>query len=716
MPLFRYLEGQPGQATSTTYSHAVRSIYWPEGHIQTPSSRPPGLPSRRPKTRIFSFADVFINSLVIAGYCKKHSPCPRESFLSSRKHYSTAAATQTFTSMKSSRRLSNTGFQESRPVLFRQAQLFKDEKRIFLSLRSSLPACVPLNASAYLAARRNPNPNYRALFSYFYNTLGYEEGTRSLMVALSNPNLDMRVSRPEMQDGAEQGDYESAQTQHLVSLLQDRSSSNEVIFNAYTSLPAPRITYLSPRYRTTLLYRFAKPRQRDPVAALRFLGMIDDMCNASLDMSPSLWASAISLAGKKLDKVSKISFQAALDVWRRMEFEGKVDSNCVVFNILFDLAIKAGQFKVADKIILEMQNRRIDFSRFGKVTQIFYLGMQGDAEGVRKAYHDFVKSGELVDTTVLNCVMTSLARTGHMELAEQMYRRMQAVHKTVFGENKGFKYGSYSLPSKDYASYREASKYIGRILGVATFLHDKLPENHRKLQASLPLTPDAKTFHIFLSYHAYISGDLQRFLGYVGDMEDTLEFPPKDMVYVLLLEGFAKHGGAKNSPWNYKRLSRTWESFLSDLQKGKQAQRNRILPHLDRNTLEHKCSDTFISLLNNVKDREPSVLDDNVPLTAGYTTDISHLHSNTRESGEDLDQLYNSTGDESNEPIERKGLYLGQRIIIACLKAHFLHGGPNAVFRVWHQIAPLWQMESRRLKEIYAVNDVLSDLLRNRRV
>nr|KMM73412.1 hypothetical protein CPAG_09701 [Coccidioides posadasii RMSCC 3488] len=675
---------------------------------------------KRPRLCVLSLADIFISSLVIAGYCKKHSPSTRRFFSDSSNPLSAAKAAHVLVSSESTdgRGPPTTPAQrvylEPRPV----PGLNSSEASIYRSLKSELPPDAPLNPKAYLAAKRTPHPNYRQLFDFFHRTLGYEEGTKGLMVALSNPNSDMRVFGSQMSDGVED-DLETPGVKRLISLLGKDSVSNRTLFRAYRRLPSPRISCLSYWSRKILLHRFANPPRRHPHDSMRYLSIIEDMCEASLPLTPSLWTAAIALAGKSSDKVSRTSFRSALGVWRRMEYEGNVTSNSLVFNMLFDLAIKAGQYKVADKIILEMRQRGIDFSRFGRVAQIFYSGVQGDAAAVRQAYHDFVNAGELVDTAVLNCVMASLIRTGHLGLAEQMYDNMKSLHNKIVRDQRESGLPSSHLPSNDYMSYRKASKYIGRILSMAAFLHDKLPKHHRALQGALPLAPDGKTFHIFLSYHAFISGDLERFLSLLQDMENTFDSPPQGMVYLFLFEGFAKHGNKRKSDWTLERLRRAWTSFLRDMNESEQRDLTRVQQRISKLVWETRLNQRY---------RESEDTSDE-PNLRRITT---HNGENDLKASDDImgtgvfnpyskSEALEANGydddydDEEDEYYYEHGVFLGRRIVIACLRAHSVCGGPKAVLGVWDQIKPLWRPEAQRLKDIVAVNKVLYELLPDKR-
>jgi pentatricopeptide repeat protein len=397
-----------------------------------------------------------------------------------------------------------------------------------------------------------------------------------------------------------------------------------------------------------------------------------------------------------------------------MEYEGCLTSTSVSFNILFDIAIKAGQFEVADRIVKEMESRGLDFSRCGRVSRIFFYGLQRNADGVRQAYHDFVKAGEIVDTVVLNCIMASLIRAGEFEVAEQMYERMKDVHqnapKYLTGEGP---LSAYPSPSDNYVAYRKASKKLGRVLGVTAFLHDKLPDHHRALQAVLPLTPDAKTFYIFLSYHALVSGNLVRVMALLDDMEATFSIPPQGMIYMFLLQGFSIHGGKSRTMWTFSQLKGVWASFLRAMHDSKaevetkQRTKHRKAKLVWENPLKRPgydyATETAMGCSAETTNRT-ALLD-------------KEMGTNLNGLNEDASPSSFADPDWGDEPDDdwkyENGVYLGRRLIISCLRAFSVCGGPEAVIEVWTQIDRLWRSESQKMADIIAVKIVLDRLLRN---
>ncbi|PGH36311.1 hypothetical protein GX50_00816 [[Emmonsia] crescens] len=665
-------------------------------------------------------SDLFTNSLIMAGLCRDHSPRKRRFAKLSR--HSSNAAIQPSQDIQAQEKATN----ESNNISGQTAgphqgnSLVSQERTIESSVtvnHNSHPSTSPpdftIDRAAFRRAAASKLDNTKHLFRLYIETLGKKEGLKSLQVVLSNPAREICMPQRKQPERYLPDALEIHGVQRLVDLLNDERSSNQQIFRAYKELPSPGVLYLSARSRRLLLHRFASPPRRLRIHAERYLKLIDDMAEASLYISPSLWTAAIHLAGKSYTSVKKPDLRSSLGMWRRMEHEGSVPSSSIAFNILYDVAIKARQWKVADKIIEEMKARGLELSRFGRVAHIFSYGLRGDAEGVRKAYHEFIQLGEVVDTVVLNCVMVSLLRCGEQHVAEKMYERMKDMYLTLKAQHPELLSSTvYPSPSDNYAAYRKATKRLGRVLGMTTFLRDKLPEHHRALQRAMPLTPDGKTFHIFLWHHANVTGDLARVMALLEDMKVTFAIPPQGMIYIFLFHGFAAHGGKEGTQWTYKRLKGVWEHFLRALyhskaelsaKRGTKCRREKFLwespltdkPDSSSRELEgaEEVDESASKLMSHDTERG---------VNRAPSSNASHGHGppNPFEEDEtDDDWRYENT------------VYLGRKLIVSCLRAHAACGGPDAVLDIWVRIERLWKPESQKKADILAVRAVLEQLV-----
>ncbi|KAL5362304.1 hypothetical protein BJX96DRAFT_153712 [Aspergillus floccosus] len=521
----------------------------------------------------------------------------------------------------------------------------------------------------------------------------------------------------------------------------DEKKSNQYVFRLYRELPHPGVSYLSKRSRGALLRRFANPTNRRWVDARRYLGLVEDMIAAGLPISRSLWSSAIHLAGRASGKVCKKDLVRSIGLWQQMEHVGGVKSDGIVFGILFDIAIKAGQFTVADRLLEEMAKRDVSFSRAGKVSRIYYYGMLRDPDGIRQALDDFVASGEIVDTPVLNCLLASFLRAGDTETAESLYRRMLQSQKST-GLDLEQRIQHQPGLTSELVVYRKKSRKLNTLLQISAPLREKLPEHHRALQEAFPMAPDTRTFHILLSFHCYETGDIQAFGSVLKDMEKTFAVPPRGMIYLLLFSGFARNG-RKRKGWTAERLRGVWKAYLRALYESRARFNDRLHSRPAKPTWENPLeSDPTL-----VKARPPSLphtprgLYTPLPTsnhvnesekthasTAGPRSTSTHASEEQSQPSEhseatyhdddeiDTDELFGHrtrdppTGHEELEGLERQienGVFLGRRMIIIILRAFGTCCGPKEVMEVWLRLERLWQPKRRRALDVLAVKEEL---------
>jgi len=352
----------------------------------------------------------------------------------------------------------------------------------------------------------------------------------------------------------------------FVDLLLDEQSSNRALYEAYKELPQPGVTYLPNSVIRLFLQRMSTPWVKTQAAMLRYLSLIDDMQQARLPINTAEWSSAIYLAGRSFSRIEQGEVNRAFDIWKQMEMEAGVKSSSVTFNILFDVAVRNGKFALGETILKEMHRRNLRLNRMGRVSLMYYHGLRGDGDGVRKAYHDFVEAGEIVDTLVLNCVIASLVNAQEPTAAEQIYQRMKDMQSTLRrGRSDDGREALFKLhpePGSNRIGSEMASNHLGRILARAPHLREHLPEHHDQLQAQMPLTPNFTTFRIMLAHHSAVSGDLDRMTVLLKEMLENFDIPLFPVVFQLLFKGFAIHGprGGPDSAWSRARLFMTWEA------------------------------------------------------------------------------------------------------------------------------------------------------------
>ena len=330
--------------------------------------------------------------------------------------------------------------------------------------------------------------------------------------------------------------------------LQDFSKDPEEIFLLYRKLPTPRVPYLESKARHRLLRHLAVVERKSERSMLRYFSVVDDMKRAAIPLKVWEWTSALSFASRYVAKSTEVEVESALHMWREMEHVAGVKGNDATFNVLFDVACKAGKFVLAEMIHKEMQTRGFEFTRFHHVSQIHYYGLKGDGDGARGAYKALVDAGEIVDTVVLNAMMSALIRAHEANAAEYIYERMKKIHIETTGS---------VLPSKDYKTRREINRVLMKMAKIAK----AQPTLRGVFQRKSILAPDLHTFRIWVNYFAVHAGELDKAAKFLDEMA-WFEIPVHGALFLALLKGFATHGGVRYTHWTEDRLENVWKALM----------------------------------------------------------------------------------------------------------------------------------------------------------
>ena len=335
----------------------------------------------------------------------------------------------------------------------------------------------------------------------------------------------------------------------LVSMLNQEDCPHDAILKAYSALPSPGVIHLSPWKRRLLLRRLSTVEHKNSCGLVRYLSIVDDMKAANLPMTEAEWNSLLAFTGRCFSPVQAAEVESALEIWKEMELDSTVQSGEVTFNILFDLAAKAGKYVLAEMILKEMRARNFPLNRFARTNIIYYHGLLGDGDAIRDAYRAFVEAGEIVDTVVINCVIASLILAGEPQAAELVYERMKRMY---FAATDG------SSPPR--CNWRQ-SRALGRSLERAGSDMRFGSKEYHNLQNEQLLCPDSRTYTIFIEYHVVKTGELGRIMSLLEEMQ-ALQVPVSGRIYVKVFKGFAKHGGVRYTSWTGARLEKMWSSLL----------------------------------------------------------------------------------------------------------------------------------------------------------
>ena len=340
--------------------------------------------------------------------------------------------------------------------------------------------------------------------------------------------------------------------ERLEEALKDINIRPEDSYKLYRALPAPRMPYLGANTRHKLLHNLGVVERKDEEGMLRYLSVVDDMKATGIPLTTSEWNCATSFAGRYVRKTTDVEVESGLRSWKEMEHVAGVRGNSATFNILFDLATKAGKFKLAEKIYEEMSKRGHSFNRFHHVSLIYYYGLRADGDGIRKAYKALIEAGEIVDTVVLNCVMSSLFRAYEPQAAENVYERMKRIHGSRIGAE---------LPSRDFRKRREITKALMKMAKHAK----RDPTQLKRFQNQSIIAPDVQTYRILVQYLAIDAGELHKAVKYLDEMR-WFKVPLNGSIFLALFKGFALHGGIRYSHWTRDRLESVWRAYLQAIE------------------------------------------------------------------------------------------------------------------------------------------------------
>jgi pentatricopeptide repeat protein len=354
--------------------------------------------------------------------------------------------------------------------------------------------------------------------------------------------------------------------EELEKLLEDEESPHDAIFDCYQRLPAPSAAYLKIDTIRKLLHHLSIVERPTPIAMQRFLSILDDMKDAHIHIIRSEWTTAIHFAGRCLGPVSTESLQSALQIWRDMEKRAGVRGGTVTLNVLFNVAVKAGRYSLAEVFLKELQQRNLKLHRHFRISILYYYGVMQNGNAVRRTYQALVSAGDVVDTVVMNAVISALFRAGEPSAAEQVFERMKRLHGTKTSKRK---------PNpRNWRENREMGlsfTYEGRKLA-----HVGDAAQQKELQDSAPIAPDSRTYGLVIRHYATHAGNIDRVQELLTEMKHK-GIPLDGTISIVILRGFASFGGVRYSSWTSDKLEKVWRLYLQAIREGTQ-QRTWVSP------------------------------------------------------------------------------------------------------------------------------------------
>lgn len=330
----------------------------------------------------------------------------------------------------------------------------------------------------------------------------------------------------------------------LKEALKDAKGDPQIAYEIYRTLPGPRVPYMGANLRHRFLHRIGTVEKKDSRSMLRYMSVVDDMKITAIPLKIAEWNTAMSFAARYVYRATETEVESALHMWREMEHTAGLKGTSCTFNILFDVAAKAGKFTLAEMMYQEMVNRRFEFDRFHRVAWICFQGLKQDGDGVRAAFKDLEKEGDIIDTVVLNALISSFMKCHEASSALQIYNFMRDRADTN------------PRPPIDFRDRKTLTKFF---LRYAVHIK-KCPENRIRYQRITPMSPDLRTFQLMFNYFGVAIGDLQQVADCLDDLL-TLNFSLAGGHFLALFKSFALYGGHRYTKWSPSLLEGTWTNY-----------------------------------------------------------------------------------------------------------------------------------------------------------
>lgn len=535
-----------------------------------------------------------------------------------------------------------------------------------------------------------PFPRYRALKRV--SILEYIKKTRA---------VDLITAELFQQNGGVQEDPDdprrhSVDIINFLTALHDKSKSNQYVFTCYKKLPEVGVAYLSKMERKILLRRFAKPLDRRRSHARYYIQLVHDMIDAEHSMNRWHWTNAIYFTAHKVPVLEKRDLQDALYLWRRME-SADLKADGAIFEILYMIAIKSSQFTVADNLLQEMKDRGLYLSRHGMVSKIYASGKRQDTNAIQENFDEFVKSGGIVDSTVLNALLSALLQVGSLDVAQQLYSKMMAA---AVNRSKGMPHHVFS-PSTltEFGGWRYNARKLGDVFKRYTRMRDDYEENPGQVQDLVPMAPDTRTFYIIFNHYCLVSGDLKQVCQILRDMERVFTVPPQSFVYNSLFLGFSRHEPSKG--WTKELLLEVWVVFRrllfeSETRLARLESDGLLAEPLWENPLS-SISNTLLGPSGTSKDqkgRRSGIEDEEEEDILKKFDDMGHYRRS-------------SYLDDSTPRRLENTMLLSRGLNIAILKAFGAHLGTKGLINIYAQIERIWKPWKRLPSDAHAVKNEL---------
>jgi len=329
--------------------------------------------------------------------------------------------------------------------------------------------------------------------------------------------------------------------------IRNKESTNESLFELYRKLPGSRLPYLDRITMERFITRLMTVPLRDQVTMLRYLTLIEDMKASKIPITRHEWNQAMSFVLKAFKQTTAAEMRAAYELWSQSEGDHGVHADRTTFNILLDGASNSKSPALAQSILKEMRTRNMQYDRFTYTALMMYHAHIGDGAKIRQVYQGLVDAGDIVDTVILNTLMTALVLVGEEDDALRIFGFMKRAG-TIVEKN----------PEPAMVEYRACRAFAQKLKRPGA-------QNSKRYMEELNvyLGPDIGSFHLFVHLNCR-KANWDRAQHFIRDM-NMFGISLPDSIYLSLLKGFAWWGSPDPcSQWNPARLENVLNVVLDE--------------------------------------------------------------------------------------------------------------------------------------------------------
>ena len=351
---------------------------------------------------------------------------------------------------------------------------------------------------------------------------------------------------------AEQAALDNTLTKQFFFYARERYNA---VWALYKGLGSGSMRDLHPVIRHRLLAVMGNPEKKVASALLRYFALLEELRACKIPITRQQYNYALALAAGYVDTIKHEEWVNCMTIWKSFEESTEIRGNEFTFNILFNVATKAGLYDMAQNILQEIETRKLPLDRYYDVSLMFFHGVMGDLPGLLRAYQGMVDAREMIDIVALNCLLTGILRCGETAQALDIYAYMKELHSRSLVWDHYF----------DRVMQKRLMKSFSRMAKSS-------PSMHRHFQNQVVVKPNKKTFQILIDHFAINKGDWDTTSSIIRDMAH-FRIATHGRVFLALFKAFARFGRLPDTQWTEDRFHRVLGAFLTAAEKDKRARR-----------------------------------------------------------------------------------------------------------------------------------------------